>query len=101
MADLIPEIRDALDELKAAYLRSAAVVSGAKDAQSGFDGATELAELLRELAEQAADLRANAVARIANQEKLSLAVLATRIGISKARAAQLIQSARQASQELE
>jgi (p)ppGpp synthase/HD superfamily hydrolase len=65
-------------------------------AQHAFESATALADTLRQLAENAANLRARTAARIATEEKLSLSVLATRIGVSKARADQLIKSAKDA-----
>ena len=72
------------------------MIHGDSQAQHAFDSATALADTLRQLAENAANLRARTAARIATEEKLSLSVLATRIGVSKARADQLIKSAKDA-----
>lgn len=72
------------------------MIHGDPQAQHAFDSATALADTLRQLAENAANLRARTAARIATEEKLSLSVLATRIGVSKARADQLIKSAKDA-----
>lgn len=70
------------------------MIHGDSQAQHAFESATALADTLRQLAENAANLRARTAARIATEEKLSLSVLATRIGVSKARADQLIKSAK-------
>lgn len=83
----------ALKALKTAYDEATALISEQADHQQAFENATDLANMLRDLAQAASTLRATTVARIAEQEKLSLAVLAERIGISKARAAQLVTSA--------
>ena len=68
------------------------VIHGDSQAQHAFESATALADTLRQLAENAASLRAQTAVRIATEEKLSLSVLATRIGVSKARAEQLVKS---------
>jgi len=57
--------------------------------QRAFEAATELADVLREAAEAASRLRGETVRGIKNAEQLSLAALAERIGVSKARAGQL------------
>jgi hypothetical protein len=72
------------------------MIHGDSQAQHAFESATALADTLRQLAENAANLRAHTAARIAAEEKLSLSVLASRIGVSKARADQLIKSAKDA-----
>ena len=64
--------------------QAAAVIHGDSQAQHAFESATALADTLRQLAENAASLRARTAARIAAEEKLSLSVLAARIGVSKA-----------------
>jgi hypothetical protein len=84
----------ALTSLRDAYRRAAAMIHGDSQAQHAFESATALADTLRQLAENAANLRARTAARIATEEKLSLSVLANRIGVSKARADQLIKSAK-------
>ena len=86
----------ALASLRDAYGQAAAVIRKDAEAQQAFDSATALADALRQLAEDAANLRARAAARIAEEEKLSLSVLATRIGVSKARADQLVKSVKDA-----
>ena len=86
----------ALASLRDAYGQAAVVIHGDSQAQHAFESATALADTLRQLAENAASLRARTAARIATEEKLSLSVLAARIGVSKARADQLIKSVKDA-----
>jgi hypothetical protein len=68
------------------------------DSQRAFAFATELGDLLREAADEAATLRAQMVGRIWDEEKLSLAALAERISMSRSRAAQLMKAARSAKE---
>lgn len=82
----------ALASLRDAYGQAAAAIHGDSQAQHAFESASALADTLRQLAEDAADLRARTAARIAAEDRLSLSVLAARIGVSKARAGQLIKS---------
>jgi hypothetical protein len=86
-ADLIAAIQDA-------YQAAASAIAATPDPNQGFALATELANLLRGLADAGAELRAQAVVRIWEAEQLSLSTLAQRIGVSKARADQLIKAAR-------
>jgi hypothetical protein len=83
-----------LASLRDAYEQAAAAIHKDSQAQHAFESATALADTLRQLAENAASLRARTAARIAAEEKLSLSVLAARIGVSKQRADQLIKSAK-------
>lgn len=85
-----------LEALRRAFEQSAHAVRSCPDRQQGFDQASKLADELRDLADRAADLRAEAVARIWEAEKLSLAGLAQRIGVSKARADQLLRAGKTA-----
>ncbi|GIG03252.1 hypothetical protein Cci01nite_83450 [Catellatospora citrea] len=77
-----------------AYEAAVAAISAEPDPQRGFEQATEVAAELRRLADLGADLRAQSVAKIWKAEELSLAGLAERIGVSKARADQLLKSAK-------
>ena len=86
----------ALTSLHDAHEQAVAAIHEDSQAQHAFESATALADTLRQLAENAANLRARTAARIAAEEKLSLSVLAARIGVSKARADQLIKSAKDA-----
>jgi hypothetical protein len=93
------KVAAALDELARACERAASVIESVPDADRAFEGATRLAETLRDAADSAAELRARTAARIWETESISLAQLAKRIGVSKARAAQLVRSARSADEE--
>ncbi|NUW33845.1 hypothetical protein HTZ77_20760 [Nonomuraea sp. SMC257] len=64
------------------------------DLQQAFIQATRLADDLRKMADDAALTRARVAAQIHDAEALSLAALATKLGISKARADQLLKAAR-------
>jgi DNA-binding transcriptional regulator YiaG len=88
-------VKAALDELRRAYQQAADAITAADDAEAAFQGASELAEVMRQGADAAARLRAQMVRRIWESEQLSLAVLANRIGVSKARAAQIIDTTKE------
>jgi hypothetical protein len=88
----------ALDGLAQVLRDVTAEVEQAPDKQAAFEAASVLTEMLRRATNTAADLRAKIVAGIADEESLSLALLADRIGVSKARAGQLMQSARRTQQ---
>jgi hypothetical protein len=90
----------AIGALSRVYGEAAAAIEAIPDPQGAFESATKLADTLREVAEAAADLRARTVARIWEEEKVSLAALAERIGVSKARAGQLVQSAKKAKENV-
>jgi 3-methyladenine DNA glycosylase/8-oxoguanine DNA glycosylase len=74
--------------------RAAIEAIAINDPQLAFEFATELRDRLDRLVGNAAELRALTVERVWESEKLSLAALAKRIGVSKARADQFIQAAR-------
>lgn len=86
----------ALVALRRAYASAATAIRGAPDPQVGFEDATKLADAMREVAANAADLRAAAARRIYEEEQLSLASLAERIGVTRQRAGQLMQTAKKA-----
>jgi hypothetical protein len=76
---------------------------GESDPQAAFDLATEHQQALRALHGQeearASRLRARQAARIRDKEALSLAGLADRIGVSKSRADQLVNLAKQPQEQ--
>jgi 3-methyladenine DNA glycosylase/8-oxoguanine DNA glycosylase len=90
---------DALDALTRAYREAVATINAIPNAQRAFEYATQLANTLRDTYQQASELRTQAAARIWEAEELSLAALAERIGVSKARADQLIRAARASRKE--
>jgi hypothetical protein len=83
----------ALQTLAQAHRQAEAAVNDAADAHEAFRIATELARAFREVADKVARLRAPAAVRIRDQEALSLRGLADKIGVSPARAEQLVKEA--------
>jgi hypothetical protein len=79
--------------IRNAFESASSIIQSAPSAQQGFEEASELAQFLRNLADEGAAVRADAVARIYQEEELSLAALAEKIGVSKARADQLLRTA--------
>jgi len=92
-------IRAAISDAREAYERARDVLADEADPHHAFELATEFAGALRALADDSSDLRATAVGRIWDNEATSLAGLAQKIGVSKARAAQLMQTARSAEEK--
>jgi plasmid maintenance system antidote protein VapI len=84
---------DALATIRLAYESMAAEVERAPDAVRAFATATELRNELDRLVQEAALLRARMACRVQASEGLSLAALASRLGVSKARADQLVRTA--------
>ncbi|NRQ35764.1 hypothetical protein HII36_28600 [Nonomuraea sp. NN258] len=87
-------VRSALADLERAFGAALMAIDADTDHNRAYSGATELVETLRRLFETSGNQRALSAARIFEQEELSLAGLADRIGVSKARAAQLIKTAK-------
>lgn len=85
------DVADSLAVLRRALSRIAAM----SDSPAKTAAIRELAEALQELYGTAAAIRRAEMLRIQEAEKLSLAKLADRVGISKARADQIIRAARQ------
>ena len=82
----------------AALLKSAEAtldsIAALGDPQDRLEAYSRLAEELRAVSDRAARHRGEEVLRIKDAEALSLAALAGRVGISKARADQLVRAAR-------
>ena len=82
----------------AALLKSAeatlVAIAALGDPQERLEAYSRLAEELRMVSDRAARHRGEEVLRIKDAEALSLAALAGRVGISKARADQLVRAAR-------
>jgi hypothetical protein len=94
---------DALNALDRVYGDLAAEVAIVDPPQRAFELATELGarldDAMRAAVGQAAKLRAQMVTRIWKAEELSLAGLANRIGVSKARADQFVRAGQPATPE--
>ncbi|MFD8527207.1 hypothetical protein ACFV0L_07315 [Streptosporangium canum] len=94
--DASEAVAAALAGLERAFEATVGAIQAEPDADRAYGKATELVETLQRLIEASGDLRAQSAARIFNDERLSLAGLAGRISVSKARAAQLINTAKKA-----
>src|ERR1022692_2912277 len=88
----------ALKAIRQACEQGVLVVSALADPLEAFSAATSLAETMRQLAQPVADLRADSAARLQKAEGLSIAQLGRRVGLSKARAAQLLRIAAERSE---
>lgn len=88
------EFRDAHTALTSAYGAAVSAIDAHPDPQAAFTAASDLAATLREIADDAAKVRARGAVRIRDKEKLSLAQLAQRISVSRARADQMIKAAK-------
>src|SRR4051812_38607066 len=93
------QLRKAHAAMRQAYDDAAQIIDSIPDPQQAFDHATQLREEIDDLVGRAAELRALMVKRIWENEQLSLAGLANRIGVSKSRADQLIQTALKATKD--
>ncbi|GAA1021470.1 hypothetical protein Aple_073660 [Acrocarpospora pleiomorpha] len=91
--------RNTLADLERAFDAAVAGIDAEVDPNRAYEGATELVEAVRRLFEASAELRAHSAARLFKEEQMSLAGLADRIGVSKARAAQLIKTAKSADEK--
>jgi len=94
-------VADCIEAISDAYESATAMIRSNPDTQQAFEDASELASVLRDLGDNGADLRAEAVAKIWKTEELSIAGLAEKIGVSKARAGQLLKSAKESTQKEE
>lgn len=91
MADAFEQTLTALAD---AYTTAAELIAGLPAGQAAFELASQLRDLLSDLATAAALLRADQAHRIFVNEELTLEVLAHRIGVSTARAHQILKNAR-------
>lgn len=100
--DYLVEVVAACAALTTAVERAMAAIEGAEPEQA-YLHATRLATVLtgshQALANSIATLRARSAGRIQDTEQLSLAALAIRLGVSKARADQLVKRAKQARED--
>ena len=85
---------EAFATLRGAYENAVAAIQAMPDGREAFSQAGELARILGEWSQQAAKLRAAVAVRIAKDEELSLAGLANRLSVSRARAQQFMASGR-------
>lgn len=85
---------EARESLTTARRSAETAIGHAGSREDAFAVASELAEAYREAADEMASYRAREAARLRDDEGLSLAGLAERLGISKTRADQLIRLAK-------
>ncbi|MFC4007955.1 hypothetical protein ACFOY2_12030 [Nonomuraea purpurea] len=95
--DVSGAVLTALADLEHAFDAVLKAINAEPDHNRSYAGATELVETLRRFVEASGDQRALSAARIFDHEQMSLAGLADHIGVSKARAAQLMKTAKDAS----
>lgn len=87
-------VEASLETLHRLYEDTAADIRSYPDPQTAFQHATRLTAALRAATTAAGELRADLARRIWETEQLSLAGLADRLGVSKARADQIIRAAK-------
>jgi hypothetical protein len=93
------QLGGALDAIRRGVSDAAQIVRAMPDPPAAFKAATQLGDCLRDATSDTGQLRAEMAARIWRDEELSLGALAQRIGVSKARADQLIRAAKAGTQE--
>ncbi|MQA15582.1 MAG: hypothetical protein GEV09_15875 [Pseudonocardiaceae bacterium] len=91
-SDPVAAVRSALAEMDGAYARAIGVIEESTDLDLAFAAANDLAAHMRSLDAAAGELRVRIVGQVWHSERLSLAALADRIGVSKSRADQLIRA---------
>jgi hypothetical protein len=85
---------EAFATLRGAYEEAAAAIQAMSDGREAFSQAGELARILGEWSQRAEKLRPAVAFRNAKDEELSLAGLANRLSVSRARAQQFMASGR-------
>lgn len=89
---------DVLNALTSAYRDTVEAIRAMPDRKEAFDAATKLGELLvGQLRRETGQLRAEIAALIYKDEALSLAGLASRIGVSRGRAQDFVEAHRAAT----
>lgn len=90
--DPMEALRAALADLDRAHDAAVAAVEAAPDLDTELEAVNELAGHMRKLDEADAERRTRIIGRVWEAERLSLAALAERVGVSKSRAEQLIKN---------
>lgn len=88
------DLAERVEALGRAYEDLARDIEAGGDRQAGLESAARLADLLRGAAESAAELRARVLLRIQEEQHLTLSELGAMVGVTRARAGQLVQVAR-------
>jgi hypothetical protein len=89
----------AIRALTSAYEAAVSAIRSVADRKQAFDAATKLGDVINNLRTETGKFRAELAGDIYQAESLSLAGLAERIGISRARAQDLVEVARTAKKE--
>ncbi|MGH3777981.1 MAG: hypothetical protein ACRDRR_19990 [Pseudonocardiaceae bacterium] len=97
--DLLTVVRAVLAEIDAAHARAVVGINSEPNLDAALAAVSELATHVRKLSDTDAELRTLIVGRVWDAESLSLAALADRIGVSKARADQLIRNIKRSKQQ--
>jgi hypothetical protein len=92
------EAAESTDAVAREFARALHQIAGLGDADESWQAATRLGELAGQALEDTARLRAAVALRIYQDEGLSLGQLGHRLGVSKARAADLVSQARKHAQ---
>jgi len=93
------ELTGAVGALTSDYKAAVAAIESMSDTQEAVQSATELVQALRTAYDGATKLRNQLALRIFETEALSLARLADRISVSKARADQIVRAAKADQEE--
>ena len=81
--------------MQAAFNRAVAAIRASPEPEQAFKEATELGDLARQLSNETADFRAFLAASLLDANALSLSQLGRVLGVSRGRAAQLVNAGRQ------
>jgi 8-oxo-dGTP pyrophosphatase MutT (NUDIX family) len=80
--------------IRSAFTRAISAIQAGPDPAQAFRDATDLGNLARQLSSQTADFRAYLAASLLDSNTLSIAQLASILGVSKGRADQLVRAGR-------
>jgi hypothetical protein len=97
--DPVEVVRAALVDVERAHAVAVAAVTSAPDLDTALAAVNELAARVRKLSTADDELRTKVVQRVWNAERLTLTELADRVGVSKSRANQLIQSVKKEKEQ--
>ncbi|MFB9712497.1 hypothetical protein ACQP10_38495 (plasmid) [Streptosporangium sandarakinum] len=93
------DIKAALDALSRQYDHAAELIENMSDQDAALKAATELTEVLRLATISAGQLRADRVYKLWQSRHLSLSKLADVVGVSKTRAAEMINTAKKSQED--
>jgi hypothetical protein len=94
-----PDVTRRIAAVESAVRAAIDAIKAEPDSQSAIEQAAALRERLSALEGEVAQLRAEVAHRIWSTERVSLAQLASRMGVSTARAGQLVQTGKPPTEE--